>query len=150
MANYGQAIDKKWQNVWEESGAFKFKADENKKKLYVLEMFSYPSGSKLHAGHWFNYGPTDSWARMKKLQGYNVFQPMGFDAVGHPRRGVGARRLSGRQPGERDVDGHAGAQHAHDAPDQGHDRQRALEELLLLIAHGNPRSRLRSRSVRRL
>ena len=58
--------------------------------------------------------------------------------------------LAGRQPGERDVDGHAGAQHAHDAPDQGHDRQRALEELLLLIAHGNPRSRLRSRSVRRL
>jgi len=84
MANYGQAIDKKWQNIWEESGAFKFKADENKKKLYVLEMFSYPSGSKLHAGHWFNYGPTDSWARMKKLQGYNVFQPMGFDAFGLP------------------------------------------------------------------
>jgi len=84
MANYGQAIDKKWQNVWEESGAFKFKEDENKKKLYVLEMFSYPSGSKLHAGHWFNYGPTDSWARMKKLQGYNVFQPMGFDAFGLP------------------------------------------------------------------
>ena len=84
MANYGQAIDKKWQNIWEESGAFKFKEDENKKKLYVLEMFSYPSGSKLHAGHWFNYGPTDSWARMKKLQGYNVFQPMGFDAFGLP------------------------------------------------------------------
>jgi len=84
MANYGQAIDKKWQNIWKESGAFKFKADENKKKLYVLEMFSYPSGSKLHAGHWFNYGPTDSWARMKKLQGYNVFQPMGFDAFGLP------------------------------------------------------------------
>lgn len=84
MANYGQAIDKKWQKIWEESGAFKFKEDENKKKLYVLEMFSYPSGSKLHAGHWFNYGPTDSWARMKKLQGYNVFQPMGFDAFGLP------------------------------------------------------------------
>ena len=84
MANYGQAIDKKWQNIWEESGAFKFKEDENRKKLYVLEMFSYPSGSKLHAGHWFNYGPTDSWARMKKLQGYNVFQPMGFDAFGLP------------------------------------------------------------------
>jgi len=47
-------------------------------------MFSYPSGSKLHAGHWFNYGPTDSWARMKRMQGYNVFQPMGFDAFGLP------------------------------------------------------------------
>ena len=49
-----------------------------------LEMFSYPSGSNLHAGHWFNYGPVDSWARMKRMQGYNVFQPMGFDAFGLP------------------------------------------------------------------
>lgn len=47
-------------------------------------MFSYPSGSQLHAGHWFNYGPVDSWARMKRMQGYNVFQPMGFDAFGLP------------------------------------------------------------------
>ena len=47
-------------------------------------MFSYPSGSQLHAGHWFNYGPVDSWARFKRMQGYNVFQPMGFDAFGLP------------------------------------------------------------------
>jgi leucyl-tRNA synthetase len=47
-------------------------------------MFSYPSGAKLHVGHWYNYGPSDSWARMKRMQGYEVFQPMGFDAFGLP------------------------------------------------------------------
>lgn len=84
MAIYGKHTDEKWQKIWEDSGVFKFKENKDKEKLYVLEMFSYPSGSKLHAGHWFNYGPTDSWARMKKMQGYNVFQPMGFDAFGLP------------------------------------------------------------------
>ncbi|WP_313120979.1 leucine--tRNA ligase [Proteiniclasticum ruminis] len=84
MANYGKHTDLKWQKKWEDSGVFKFVENPEKEKLYVLEMFSYPSGSKLHAGHWFNYGPTDSWARMKKMQGYNVFQPMGFDAFGLP------------------------------------------------------------------
>ena len=54
------------------------------KKLYVLEMFSYPSGARLHLGHWFNYAPSDSFARFKKMQGYNVFHPMGFDAFGLP------------------------------------------------------------------
>jgi len=84
MAKYNTTIDDKWQQKWEETKLYKF--DENKidKKLYVLEMFSYPSGSQLHAGHWFNYGPVDSWARMKKMQGYNVFEPMGFDAFGLP------------------------------------------------------------------
>ena len=84
MAKYSTAIDRKWQQKWEDSNLYKF--DENKlgEKLYVLEMFSYPSGAQLHAGHWFNYGPVDSWARMKRMQGYNVFQPMGFDAFGLP------------------------------------------------------------------
>lgn len=84
MGNYGTEIDKKWQKKWEDSQLYKFDENKLEKKLYVLEMFSYPSGSKLHAGHWFNYGPVDSWARMKKMQGYNVFQPMGFDAFGLP------------------------------------------------------------------
>lgn len=84
MENYGTSIDKKWQTKWEESGLHKFDENAKGEKLYVLEMFSYPSGAKLHAGHWFNYGPTDSWARFKKMQGYNVFQPMGFDAFGLP------------------------------------------------------------------
>ncbi len=84
MARYGTAIDKKWQQKWEETNLYKFDKDNMDKKLYVLEMFSYPSGSQLHAGHWFNYGPVDSWARMKRMQGFNVFQPMGFDAFGLP------------------------------------------------------------------
>ncbi|WP_346890275.1 leucine--tRNA ligase [Clostridium sp. UBA1056] len=84
MARYGTATDKKWQKKWEETNLYKFDENNMDKKLYVLEMFSYPSGSQLHAGHWFNYGPVDSWARMKRMQGYNVFQPMGFDAFGLP------------------------------------------------------------------
>ena len=84
MANYGTSIDKKWQDKWEETNLYKFDPNKEGEKLYVLEMFSYPSGSQLHAGHWFNYGPVDTWARLKRMQGYNVFQPMGFDAFGLP------------------------------------------------------------------
>lgn len=84
MGNYSTKVDEKWQKKWEEKKIYKFDESNLDKKLYVLEMFSYPSGSKLHAGHWFNYGPVDSWARIKKMQGYNVFQPMGFDAFGLP------------------------------------------------------------------
>ncbi|MFT8351506.1 leucine--tRNA ligase [Clostridium saccharoperbutylacetonicum] len=84
MSNYGTKIDAKWQKIWEENETYKFNTENLDKKLYTLEMFSYPSGAQLHAGHWFNYGPTDSWARLKRMQGYNVFQPMGFDAFGLP------------------------------------------------------------------
>ena len=84
MGNYGTSIDEKWQKIWEENETYKFNPDNLDKKLYTLEMFSYPSGAKLHAGHWFNYAPVDSWARLKRMQGYNVFQPMGFDAFGLP------------------------------------------------------------------
>ncbi|MGL4655549.1 MAG: leucine--tRNA ligase [Sarcina sp.] len=84
MGNYNTAIDKKWQDKWTKTGLYNFDPNSDKEKLYVLEMFSYPSGSQLHAGHWFNYGPVDSWARLKRMQGYNVFQPMGFDAFGLP------------------------------------------------------------------
>lgn len=84
MGFYSTKIDKKWQDIWEKTKLNKFDDSNLENKLYVLEMFSYPSGSKLHAGHWFNYGPTDTWARMKRMQGYNVFQPMGFDAFGLP------------------------------------------------------------------
>ncbi len=78
-------IEKKWQEKWEAAKFNRFDpADKEREKLYVLEMFSYPSGAKLHIGHWYNYGPTDSYARFKRMQGYNVFQPMGFDAFGLP------------------------------------------------------------------
>jgi leucyl-tRNA synthetase len=82
--SYSTKIDKKWQKRWEETGLYKFDRENIEKKLYCLEMFSYPSGANLHVGHWYNFGLTDSWARMKRLQGYNVFHPMGFDAFGLP------------------------------------------------------------------
>ncbi|NLZ25835.1 MAG: leucine--tRNA ligase, partial [Clostridiales bacterium] len=77
-------IEKKWQKIWEEKKLYSFDKSKADKKYYVLEMFSYPSGAKLHAGHWFNYGPSDTFARFKRMQGYEVFQPMGFDAFGLP------------------------------------------------------------------
>jgi len=81
---YSTEIERKWQKKWEETKLYKFDRENLDKKLYCLEMFSYPSGANLHVGHWYNFGLTDSWARMKRLQGYNVFHPMGFDAFGLP------------------------------------------------------------------
>ena len=83
MYNFKE-IEDKWQKKWEEEGIYNFKDDPSKEKLYCLEMFSYPSGAKLHLGHWYNFGVADTWARYKKMQGYNVFEPMGFDAFGLP------------------------------------------------------------------
>ena len=79
-----QAIERKWQARWEKAKINQFDKKSERRKWYVLEMFSYPSGAKLHIGHWYNYGPTDTYARFKRMQGYNVFQPMGFDAFGLP------------------------------------------------------------------
>lgn len=81
---YNKEIDKKWQKIWEEQKIASFDKKNVDKKYYCLEMFSYPSGAKLHVGHWYNYGPVDTFARYKKMQGYELFQPMGFDAFGLP------------------------------------------------------------------
>lgn len=81
---YNKEIDKKWQKIWDEKKISSFDKNKVDKKYYCLEMFSYPSGAKLHVGHWYNYGPVDTFARFKKMQGYEVFQPMGFDAFGLP------------------------------------------------------------------
>ena len=77
-------IEKKWQKKWADTKLYSFDKSKIKDKYYVLEMFSYPSGAKLHAGHWYNYGPTDSYARFMRMNGKEVFQPMGFDAFGLP------------------------------------------------------------------
>ena len=79
-----KAVERKWQAKWEKAKFNNFDEKSDRPKKYILEMFSYPSGAKLHIGHWYNYGPTDSYARFKRMQGYNVFQPMGFDAFGLP------------------------------------------------------------------
>ncbi len=78
-------IEKKWQKYWAENKTFKTDAyDFSKPKYYVLDMFPYPSGQGLHVGHPEGYTATDIISRMKRMQGYNVMHPMGFDAFGLP------------------------------------------------------------------
>ncbi len=77
-------IESKWQKFWKENKVDETDLSKTDNKLYSLVMFIYPSGAKLHIGHWYNYGPNDSWARYKKLIGYNVFEPIGYDAFGLP------------------------------------------------------------------
>jgi len=84
MAIPYKEIEKKWKQYWEDNQTFKVDLSKTDKKCYTLVMFSYPSSDKLHLGHWFNYAPTDSWARFRRMKGYNVFEPMGFDAFGLP------------------------------------------------------------------
>jgi len=77
-------IEKKWQNTWADTKLYSFDKSDLDNKNYIMEMFSYPSGANLHVGHWYNYGLSDTYARFKRMQGYNVFHPMGFDAFGLP------------------------------------------------------------------
>ena len=77
-------IEKKWQDRWSKNQDHKTDFKSDKDKFYHLTMFSYPSGDRLHIGHWYNYGPADTYARYMKMKGYNVFQPQGFDAFGLP------------------------------------------------------------------
>ena len=74
----------KWQRYWEEHKTFKTTEDDDKKNYYALDMFPYPSGQGLHVGHPEGYTATDIMARMKRMQGYNVLHPMGWDAFGLP------------------------------------------------------------------
>ena len=94
-----QKIEKKWQKYWEDHKTFKTDAyDFSKPKYYVLDMFPYPSGQGLHVGHPEGYTATDIVARMKRMQGYNVMHPMGFDAFGLPAEQYALK--TGHHPGE--------------------------------------------------
>ena len=84
MSYNHKEIEKKWQRYWDEHKTFKTTEDKDKKNYYALDMFPYPSGQGLHVGHPEGYTATDIISRMKRMQGYNVLHPMGWDAFGLP------------------------------------------------------------------
>jgi leucyl-tRNA synthetase len=88
-----KAIEEKWQKIWEEKQLFKAVFEKDKKKYYCLEMFPYPSG-KIHMGHVRNYSIGDVIVRLKKMKGYNVLHPMGWDALGMPAENAAIKNKS--------------------------------------------------------
>ena len=87
-------ISKKWQTKWEKNKIFETKYSSKKKKWYTLDFFPYPSGTGLHMGHAFNYSIGDILARYKRMQGYNVLYPMGFDSFGLPAENAAIKNKS--------------------------------------------------------
>ena len=86
-----KAIEAKWQKHWNDSGANEVKDDDPRPKWYEVTMYPYPSGD-LHIGHWYAMSPADAHARFRRMQGYNVLHPMGFDAFGLPAENAAISR----------------------------------------------------------
>ncbi|MBT5468796.1 leucine--tRNA ligase [Candidatus Peregrinibacteria bacterium] len=78
------SVEGKWQKKWEEAKTYEIDLKNAKDPFYSMVMFPYPSGDKLHVGHWYNFAPADSFARYMRMKGHDVFTPMGFDAFGLP------------------------------------------------------------------
>ena len=83
-----RSIEQKWQQQWVKEKTYQVELDSDRPKYYVLDMFPYPSGSGLHVGHPLGYIASDIFARYKRLKGFNVLHPMGWDAFGIDRKSV--------------------------------------------------------------
>ena len=90
--DYNQSeIEKKWQGRWQDSQLHKVNDDDERPNWFEMTMWPYTSGD-LHIGHWYAMAPSDAHARFKKMQGYNVLHPMGFDAFGLPAENAAIKR----------------------------------------------------------
>ena len=97
-------IEPKWQRAWEKEKTFKTEEGSKKKKFYILDMFPYPSGAGLHVGHPEGYTATDILARKRRMEGFNVLHPMGWDAFGLPAENYAIK--TGMHPASRTEKAH--------------------------------------------